>query len=90
MSVQEVIALFALIAYIVIECLKLGLEDGVYVKIRGELKGFARFWIGVQVLGSMDVDVINNPNTNLDWGYFQNAYNGYVDQIIPDGYIYKN
>ena len=26
MSVQEVIALFALIAYIVIECLKLGLE----------------------------------------------------------------
>lgn len=26
MSVQEVIALFALIAYVVIECLKLGLE----------------------------------------------------------------
>ena len=26
MSVQEVIALFALIAYIVMECLKLGLE----------------------------------------------------------------
>lgn len=34
MSVQEVIALFALIAYIVIECLKLGLE-------------WLKFWITV-------------------------------------------
>ena len=34
MSVQEVIALFALVAYIVIECLKLGLE-------------WVKFWITV-------------------------------------------
>ena len=66
------------------------IEDGVYVKIRGKLKGFARFWIGVQVLGSMDIDVTSNPNVNLSWGYFQNGYSGYVDQIIPDGYTYKN
>lgn len=66
------------------------LADGVYVKIRGKIIGFSRFWVGVQAFGYMDIDVTNNPLTNLSWGYYQNGYNNYSDYIVQDGYRYRS